>query len=958
VDDGLTICSGNALGSFEVSAAAGAEALLGSFLDSSDSNDPSGLNGDRASISRQAEQRRGKEGGKSDGAGNSVGHDSSGDSSDDGGRCDAMLVGAKSPLQAELAVAERLHSHAEPMRGDTTADRTSVDNDVPEKVAVGEGVEAIHPGLAELIEPAPFPVSSPSEPLSLETALARRPRAKAARALPPAVLEPMLLPPAHARTPPAADDDNDDDDTETNGGQPSPRTPTKALSPTQDAVAASFLATAAAAAPPQLLPDSPSYFWEEEADGAAAAARAEMAQYATVLGATSAFERNRGPALQKLSPYHPFSELPSASSPPPDETAVSLPGGPPAPGYDRADEEVSVGDDNADEEDFDPMVALLAGGYSLGYDAVRQQQARKLHSVQAAQSRSSQALLDGVAGPLGASSAASRHAGTAAAAAWRALPEPYRAPLLRAPLPLPPARSLPPLPNAKNAAGDAVWTEAGAATGADAADAADAAAGSFTDAEEDGAGAEAQETSPEELAAHFAEVLGEGVNVTAALVEPDSGTGELGVHVQEVTVVLAARSIGDDGSSKDGPTPQQLVVYDAAAVEEYYARAEARAIKAAAAAEEELEEGELEEELPEAVYAVDLEEVLFVLEGHQTPALEPFRTLRADEGESALAVPADRCCSLVGLDFSLDLICADVTERSALVAGLSALLGFRSDGGGGGRAGSSGGGSGRVLSRMDPGSGAGPAGGAATALAAVVLQGLRAALGLPDDEANDGPAADAAQAAARATKGKRGKGPSSKGLGQPMGGDDGGGGDHDDDGGGDHAEGASQGHASGGGGSDDGTASTVSGATTVASAKAAARQRRLADAAASRNGSSKVGGDALSDEDDGVASTASAATTVVSANAAARRRRLAAASTSKAAALTAREELNDRYGAPQSPGGGGTGGPKPKALAEDAIGALVQQLEAATMGPLGSEGTGSEHGSGHQGLRARSLGLG
>ena len=66
-----------------------------------------------------------------------------------------------------------------------------------------------------------------------------------------------------------------------------------------------------------------------------------------------------------------------------------------------------------------------------------------------------------------------------------------------------------------------------------------------------------------------------------------------------------------------------------------------------------------------------------MLLGHATPALEPFRSFPAPQGDGGgggeagvvapLLLTPDRCCSLVGLDFSLDLVAAHAAERAVLV---------------------------------------------------------------------------------------------------------------------------------------------------------------------------------------------------------------------------------------------------------------------------------------------------
>jgi hypothetical protein len=682
----------------------------------------------------------------------------------------------------------------------------------------------------------------------------------------------------------------------------------------------------------------------EDDEIADAMAHAEMAQYATILGATSAFEHNYG-----------------------------------VDGIENA--EGSFVGDGDDEEDGveDPLVNLLSGGYSIGYDSMRKHQSKQVSSEESYTLKNDQqALLDGVAGPIGTTSNAAQHAGTAAA-----LPS-YSGSRHREPVPQqtqrPSARLSPPLlpedVDSANCPRISSASHLGEAAAMNTAKLRDAEAVEVESIVENDTGYVSEglltedvviidnwPTEPAELATHFAAVLGEGVNALAALVEPDGDTSEMGVGIKEVTLVLATSSsgnsdVGVEGGSErntgEAAVTQQLVVYDAASVEEYYIQVEAKAAEANDNRDVADADENNEVEHPAVLYAVDLEEVLFVLEGHQTPALEAFRMLcvdgtYSDDGSSCeLLFSPDRCCSLVGLDFSLDLICADASERSALVAGLAALLGFQGDeskksSGGGDSVGHN---QGRILSKMTPNSGA-DGNGAASALVGVVLEGLRAALGLSglQDSAND-------------NNGNATKSPGRNGRSRKRNVNNG---MNDDD-------------ATGGGGgnSDDGTASTVSGATSVASSKAEARRQRLLRAAGAASSSTKIvnngngfqhgylsttspraKSDAFSDDGDGdgVASTVSAATSIVSADAMAQRQRLANAAnaftfaksynnpSSSALTMTARATPNS--------------GEEGTSLAEDAIGSLVQQLEAATV-----EGSDSENGSGMRKFRAQSSGLG
>ena len=697
----------------------------------------------------------------------------------------------------------------------------------------------------------------------------------------------------------------------------------------------------------QVVSESSSHSLEDEKD-AEAVAHAEIAQYATILDATSTFEHNYG-----------------------------------VDGIENAEGSfVGDGDDEEDQGE-DPMVSLLSGGYSLGYDAMRKHQSKQNSSIEVpAPKGNQQALLDGVAGPLGTTSNAAQHAGTTAT-----LPTSCSESRHHGPMPQqtqrPPARLSPQL-TSEDVDKAKKFNVSSNLTGVSAAEEVAAVMNTVTlagatanntgsnervetgDASdellaEDGASMEAWPTEPAELAVHFAALLGEGVNVIAALVEPDGDTLEMGVGLREVTLVLSTSATGSNGGGRDGSerntedatVTQQLVVYDAASVEEYYTQVEARAAERHNDQENFDADEYNEVEQPKVLYAVDFEEVLFVLENHQTPALEPFRTLCVDGTYSDVAssrellFAPDRCCSLVGLDFSLDLICADTTERSALVAGLAALLGFKGEesknSSGSAEANYS---QGRILSKMNPKSGAAGAG-AASALVGVVLEGLRAALGLPDLQESNGDNKSKGIRSPGRNSGSRKRNVNYKST-------------NDDDG---------SGNGGGGNSDDDGTTSTVSGATSVASSKAEARRQRLLKAAAAtsltttRNGSQRgfmstvsprSKGDAFSDDGngDGVASTVSAATSIVSADAMAQRQRLANAATaftfaiesdnnpsSSALTTTARALPN---GEEQGP-----------SLAEDAIGSLVQQLEAATV-----EVSDSENGSGVRKYRAQSSGLG
>ena len=195
----------------------------------------------------------------------------------------------------------------------------------------------------------------------------------------------------------------------------------------------------------------------------------------------------------------------------------------------------------------------------------------------------------------------------------------------------------------------------------------------------------------QELASRFGEVLCEGADLGVAFLfrSDDGGDEPPSVAIEAMTLVLTETPEDDETGGGDGVEPQRsqhLVAFYQEDVNGYY-----MALEKAEGAKQglnELENLEAAEELlegaeevvtgfpdpPEAICSVELSEVLFILGGHQTPVLA---SLRRDQRAGEDGASSECCCSLVGLDCSLDLVAGSKLERDALISGFAALLGFR-----------------------------------------------------------------------------------------------------------------------------------------------------------------------------------------------------------------------------------------------------------------------------------------
>lgn len=165
----------------------------------------------------------------------------------------------------------------------------------------------------------------------------------------------------------------------------------------------------------------------------------------------------------------------------------------------------------------------------------------------------------------------------------------------------------------------------------------------------------------------FKSILREGVDIAGAMLMENDG--ELGVSIEELTIILSQseHSEEDDGG--------ELLVYFRSSVEVFFDQS--------TTSNEDKDTHVIEQ--PEPIRVYKLNDILFILNGKQTPTFEPFieeQTLSA-KAEEDVGVHGDGlmdnsvCCSLVGVDFSFDLIASSQEERDALSFGFAAFLGFR-----------------------------------------------------------------------------------------------------------------------------------------------------------------------------------------------------------------------------------------------------------------------------------------